>query len=287
MFKILLNINPAPLRDTKYKYSICSIFKNEAPYIREWIEYHLLLGFEHFYLYQNNSTDNYLEVLKPYIEKGVVTLIEWPEHPGQLSSYKHWYATYRNETQWVSFLDLDEFFCPNRATSVDEWMSPFKNYPVVMIYWQMFGTNGLIEHDSNKPVIEQYINSWEKKVNIGKLIYNTSYDISTFFRGMMHSFDVKYMGLNIPPINQYGYFVCNGIHRYNNHDDVQINHYWSKSYGNYKKKHERGSAAFGKSWKTFDQFLWHEHFNTSSNYVIFRFLTELKLKLRGDYPEQV
>jgi hypothetical protein len=31
--------------------------KDEARYIPEWIEFHLMQGFEHFILYDNNSTD--------------------------------------------------------------------------------------------------------------------------------------------------------------------------------------------------------------------------------------
>ena len=95
----------------------------------------------------------------------------------------------------------------------------------------------------------------------------------------MHFFFVKYKGLHIPPINQYGYFVRYGIHRYKKKDTIQVNHYWSKSYDNYIAKHKRGSAAFGKSWKTFDQFLYHEHFNISCDYNIYRFLIQLKLKM--------
>ncbi len=36
------------------------------------------MGAKHFYLYNNLSQDNYLEVLQPYIESGDVELIEWP-----------------------------------------------------------------------------------------------------------------------------------------------------------------------------------------------------------------
>ena len=57
-------------RRLRYKTAICLIFKDEAPFLQEWIEYHHLIGIEHFYLYNNNSTDNYEEVLKPYIDKG-------------------------------------------------------------------------------------------------------------------------------------------------------------------------------------------------------------------------
>ena len=39
--------------EKKYKLSICAIFKNEANYLKEWIEYHRMVGVEHFYLYNS------------------------------------------------------------------------------------------------------------------------------------------------------------------------------------------------------------------------------------------
>ena len=43
----LLN-RPTKKRYTKYQVSICAIFKDEAPYIKEWIEFHKIVGVEHF-----------------------------------------------------------------------------------------------------------------------------------------------------------------------------------------------------------------------------------------------
>jgi len=45
--------------------SICTIFKNEARYLREWIEFHRLVGVDHFYLYENRSEDDFAPVLAP------------------------------------------------------------------------------------------------------------------------------------------------------------------------------------------------------------------------------
>ena len=37
--------------------AICAVYRNEAPYLREWIEFHRLVGVERFFLYNNRSTD--------------------------------------------------------------------------------------------------------------------------------------------------------------------------------------------------------------------------------------
>lgn len=269
----------------KYYLSFCSIFKNEAPYMKEWIEYHLLVGVDHFYLYNNNSTDNYQEVLQPYIDKGIVTLTEWPEVPGQITAFKHCYENYRQESNWMCFPDLDEFICPLEHNSIPEWLKRFKRYPLVMVYWRMFGTSGLLEHNNNRLLIEQYFNSWPKLTSLGKLFLNTEYEIGYYKVDMMHYFLAKWNKLKIPPINQFGHFVLFGIHRHHKKVDIQMNHYWSKAYSNYEAKHKRGSACWGKSWKTFDKFVEYEQHNTSSDYAIYRFLIQLKLKMTGNYPK--
>jgi hypothetical protein len=46
-------------------------FKNPARFLPEWIEFHQIVGFEHFYLYNDNSTDAYLGALTPYREEGL------------------------------------------------------------------------------------------------------------------------------------------------------------------------------------------------------------------------
>ena len=56
---------------------VCAIFKNETPYLKEWIEFHRIVGVEKFILYQNNSVDDYRYVLDPYVAEGIVELIDW------------------------------------------------------------------------------------------------------------------------------------------------------------------------------------------------------------------
>ena len=55
----------------KHFLSVCAIFKNEGRFLREWLNYYLLAGVDHFYLYNNFSDDDYAAVLKPYVDKGL------------------------------------------------------------------------------------------------------------------------------------------------------------------------------------------------------------------------
>ena len=51
------------------KINVCSIIKNEAPYLLEWVLFHKLIGVDKFVLYDDYSTDNTKEVLKPLIDE--------------------------------------------------------------------------------------------------------------------------------------------------------------------------------------------------------------------------
>ena len=42
----------------KVTLAIAAIFRDEAPYLKEWIEFHRAVGVERFYLFDNLSTDH-------------------------------------------------------------------------------------------------------------------------------------------------------------------------------------------------------------------------------------
>lgn len=109
--------------DKKYLLSVIAIFKNEARYIREWIEYHRMVGVEHFYLYNNGSTDDYMEQLKGYIDKDIVTLVDMPGEKKQMVAYNEALKLAKEETIWAAVIDLDEFIVPTEHATIPEVMN--------------------------------------------------------------------------------------------------------------------------------------------------------------------
>lgn len=282
-----------PKYNKKYNVSICAIFKNEGRFIQEWLKYHQIVGIEHFYLYDNCSDDNYRDIIQPFIDKGLVTLIDWPHQHAQIQAYKHFYEKYRHETQWVTFLDLDEFVVPRNDVTILDWLKKRDCRPVNLIYWKMFGTSGLMKHDEQKLVIEQYTVSWERLYECGKCFVNTDYDIADYNGSTHHETRIEYPILGglfkivLPPLNQFGFFAINNHHSKwawkSDCGGIQINHYWSKSWDIYDSKRQKTDVFFEKNPK---QEMWyfyaHEEKNTSCDFVIFRYLIRLKLELGID-----
>lgn len=269
-------------RKKRFYVSICSIFKNEAKYFEEWLEYHVMIGVEHFYLYNNFSEDDYHKILEKYIKNGLVTLVEWPVPQGQVTAYMDCFQKNKSESQWICFLDLDEFICLYEKTDIKEWLKKYEKYPSIVVYWKMFGSTGKIKREK-RLVIEEFYVSWEKITNIGKVFYNTNYEL---LKHNIHSVKsvIKIFGLTIKvrPINEFKKFIKGDMNRKtkNKKFTIQINHYVTKTYDEYiKNKMIKGDVFYKDYQKTSEYFYRHELKNVSCDYKIFRFLVKLKNKL--------
>ena len=122
--------------------AICAIAKNEGPYFKEWIEWHLNQGVEKFYIYDNDSADNTRQVLEPYIKRGVVEYNYFPGLQRQLPAYDDCLERHRTDTRWIAFIDIDEFIVPIKDKSIPQFLSRFNDASVVEINWLIYGSGG-------------------------------------------------------------------------------------------------------------------------------------------------
>lgn len=285
----LMFLNPV-IVEKKYNVSVCSIFKNEAPYLKEWIEFNHLVGVEHFYMYNNNSEDDFLSVLAPYIEKGWVTLIEWPYNQRQMESYKDCIKKYASETKWIGFIDIDEFIVPKSTNSIYEFLKPFeKKAGAINIYWRLFGSSGLIERDLDGLVCEDFTVCFPKHCDIGKCFYNTAFEFNPNSKHCMllhHKFWASWKGCDLPPSNIFGK-LCVGDRNIAKSEDfpVQINHYFTKSYKEYAMKRAKGDVYFKTNPHDEAYFYEHEMKCTDTDFSAYKYLIKLKLAMMKNNAE--
>jgi glycosyl transferase family 92 len=142
----------------------CTIYRDDADYLAEWIEFHLLAGVERFFLYDNASTDHHLDVLGPYLEEGIATRHEWPfpwlGHNGRpkalAAAFEHCAGTHRDDARRIAFLDVDEFLFSPTGAKLPEVLRDYDEFPGVVVSRAEFGPSG---HET-KPaglVIESYL----------------------------------------------------------------------------------------------------------------------------------
>jgi hypothetical protein len=156
------------MSEGKAYLSVWSLYQDEAPYMREWIEFHRLVGVERFYLYDHDSVDDHREALAPYIDDGVVVLHDWPIDPGQVQAANHCLENYREQSRWIAFIDLDEFLFSPAGLTVPEVLADYEQWPGVVVNVAVFGTSGH-QTPPDGLVIENYLTrSDDPKVNGSK-----------------------------------------------------------------------------------------------------------------------
>ena len=140
-----------------YELSIAAIFRNEEAYLQEWIEYHKMIGVEHFWLYNDGSTDGYEEILKPYLAEGTVELVDWsfpvPSWAHEINralaykqtlAYGDALARARGATKWLALIDIDEYLLPmHEGTATQCLKNHFSQAAAIYLNWRCFGTNGV------------------------------------------------------------------------------------------------------------------------------------------------
>ena len=131
----------------KYFLTVGALFKNEAHILKEWIEHYLYHGFEHIYLLNDKSTDNYMEIVKPYIEKGILTLYDIDE-PYELGRQSKLYDEYfmpkliNKEIKWLLICDLDEFLWSTRQKDIKNILKYSDYLSQIQFDVNLFGSNG-------------------------------------------------------------------------------------------------------------------------------------------------
>lgn len=159
---LLLISSAAGYAEYTHTLSICAIFQDEAPYLKEWIAFHQLVGVDHFYLYNHRSSDNYKEVLRPYITSGIVELKELQDsaatiaefNPLQSKCYTECLQGARGISKWVAFLDIDEYLFPVKEQSLKEVLQDYEPFGGVCVNWQIFGTSQVAKIPPGQLMIE-------------------------------------------------------------------------------------------------------------------------------------
>lgn len=223
-------------KQKKFKYDlvICALFRNEELYMKEWIEYHQLVGVQHFYLYDNGSTDRSLEILQPYIEAKLVDVFPWPVETSnqwdnhdrlQLPVYQDALAIVKHTAKWAAFIDIDEFIFPVKKDNLLDVLKKYSQYGGLIANWQMYGTSNRDNLNPGELLIEALI--WKAPTNS---------EHNRFVKSIVQPRKVASI------TDPHSFHFVNGIYAVNSNgepaipgegiqnsivvDTIRVNHYW-------------------------------------------------------------
>ena len=237
-----------------YDLAAVTIVHDEAPYIAEWLDYHLLAGVDHFLIYDNDSTDNLREVIKPYAEKNLVTVIPYPKTGRQLEAYNDAIRYFKYFCRRMVFIDVDEYIFPQHGKSISDVTEEIfnaTNAAGLVINLRTFGSNNLEKAEYDKGVLERFTrraeDTWaplEKDIPSGNAAVKTVADPRRvkLFSDNPH---VPEYFENCCAVNESGKKISTPYSMPVTADKIIINYYATKSRAEYAEKvHRRETARF-------------------------------------------
>lgn len=221
----------------KYFASICLIIKDEGEYLEEWLEWHSAVGFEHFYIYDNGSSPpikNYIP--KKYVNLCTVVNFDVDSIRVQVDAYTHCLENYGKDSEWIAFIDTDEFIRILDGSSIRDFLGKI-NGDALEIRWIVYGANGKYKKE-NLPVKERFkkISHYPEYLPCCKCIVRPSKVKSVAAHGPIQT------GKPIEIVNEYGEKVNTIFDRNISCDTIAIDHYFTRSLEEWKEKIYRGSC---------------------------------------------
>lgn len=231
-----------------YDLAVVAIMKNAAPYVKEWLDYHLLAGVKHFFIYDNESEDNFKEILHPYIDAELVTYNFYPGKAQQMSAYNEAIDNFKFLCRYMALVDDDEFILPksNRSISevVEELLSLSPKLAGVEFQWFLYGSNNQEKADYSRGVLERFKRRANKESLSLKSILNPR-RVSYMWTPHFAEYQDGYEGLNeitLKKIPDIPFKIS---------EKIVMNHYHAKSWEEYCLKRKRGDGVI----KTGDKYM--------------------------------
>ena len=237
----------------KMENVICAIAKNENKYINDWCHYHINLGFDNIYIFDNNdyNTDYIGDYIDDEIKNKVHILNINDKKLQQQNSYNSFYHLFNHNFKWCAYIDIDEFIVLDKWNNISQFVNDkiFKVADIIRLKWHIFGDDNLITRPFIQPIYKE----------INKRILGHKYEnqAKSIVKGNLKN--VKFKSVHYPLLNfkvPSQQYLSDGTRKpgskisisSQNKEPAYINHYITKTISEFfEQKLNRGDAARKRS----------------------------------------
>jgi hypothetical protein len=208
-------------------YSIITAnVRDDNDYLDEWIDYHLKLGFEHIVIYDHLSK---IPVQSKWDNVTVYRL----DRPSLFEpEFIHNYTLQNHKSFWMAHIDVDEFIVLFENKKINEFMQKYESHGALGLPWSFYGSSGHLTKPEGR-VTDNYLwrrpdeNMWIKSI------------INTQYCKVIN--DPHHGEYSRPAVNELEQNI-EGAMANSPRAFAKINHYFTRSLEEYKRKIERGTG---------------------------------------------
>lgn len=134
----------------KYRAGIVAIAKDEHPYLLEWLGYHLAIGFDHIWVYDNESETPLSRTISRSAAREHITVLRWPNAASgrtQIEAYNHFLRMFGRDVTWAAIIDVDEMICLKQDPTIGVFLDRFDGASGIALNWRFFGSSGHRAHE--------------------------------------------------------------------------------------------------------------------------------------------
>lgn len=260
--------------------ALCAMVRDEpAPYLREWVNTHVLAGVEHFLIFDNDSRVPAAEILAPWTGAGLVTVLPAPGRFRQMAAYAHCLERFGRDSRWIGFLDADEFIVPVGTDDFRMVLQDFEKEAGLALNWVLYGSSG---HQA-RPLVPQ-IEAFTRRFPLGA-------EVNRHVKCVVHPPDV------LAPLTPHHFRLREGRTCVNEEglpvpgprspvsvSRVRINHYYFRSREDFLEKMDRGFAhpVAGRAGYDMAEFDRQEALDLEVDEAALKYLPRLRLLLRQE-----
>src|SRR4030042_800863 len=120
-----------------YNAILSTTVRDDEPYLDEWVNYHLGLGFEHIVMHDHKSL---VPVEPRWGDK--VTIIRQERDHITIPILFHNETVEKFKSNWIMVLDVDEFVVLYQHRDIHHLLSFYEDYGGLAMNWSVYGSSG-------------------------------------------------------------------------------------------------------------------------------------------------
>jgi hypothetical protein len=241
----------------KYRLALCTVHRNEESYLPEWIAYHLSVGVEHFFVYDNDSARPTSEALRAFIDRGVVTVTPFEAFPTLVPSYEDCLQRFGPLCRWIGFCDCDEFFVPKAdrfgaCHSLPQILEEYEEYGGLVVNGFEIGPSGILTRPQGLQLeafrygkVTDILKTFAQPARVRAVAQSHYMEYREPYYAVNENHDHVPAGRNPPWENDQQPAWFEEAARHSMHK-VQLNHYFFRSREEYEQKMLRGAHDGGR-----------------------------------------